>query len=227
MGYGLQILTPPASEPVSLEELKQWLRVEQDFTDDDALIASLGKAARRQLEQEFDCCLMQTTFTFTDDRFPRYSSSAVWQYNSDAIWQQRLPVTQLSGQWYPDRASFRLPRPPLQSVVSINYIDGTGTPQLLDPSIYNVDTSRPVGRVAPSYGNIWPIVRQQLAAISVTFVAGYGQGNDASQVPDAFKTAIKLCAANLYEHRGEDASTMAIPPAAERLMLSEWDGEYR
>jgi len=220
MPTGLVVVTPPAVEPVSLADLKLWLR--QDISDDDNLIASLGLAARRLIEQTFDRALVTQVLQATYDRFPRYSSSAVWQYNSDAIWQQRLPVTQLSGQWYPDRASFRLPRPPLVSVASITYYDGT-TGQLLtvDPATYNLDTSTEPGRVAPSYGNIWPIVRQQLASVKITFTAGYG--SDAS-VPDTIKTAIKMLVGQWYENR-EEAGQMS--DGVRNLVMSEWDAEYK
>lgn len=218
MPTGLKGLVPPSQEPVSLEELKLWCRVDDDT--DNALLEELGVAARELIEAAYDRALCTQTLQATYDRFPRYSSSAVWQYNSDAIWQQRLPVTQLSGQWFPDRASFRIPRPPLQSVVSITYVDGSGNPQTADPATYNVDAVEARARVAPSYGNIWPIVRQQLNSVTVTFVAGYG---DATQVPARLKTALKICVSQWYESREE---TGTLPEGAVNLLLSEWDGEY-
>ncbi|MCR4267087.1 head-tail connector protein [Nitratireductor sp. ZSWI3] len=45
---GLKLITPPDGEPVTLEELKHWSRV--DFDDDDALIAANGAAAREFCE---------------------------------------------------------------------------------------------------------------------------------------------------------------------------------
>jgi hypothetical protein len=169
---GLQLLTPPTAEPVTLAEAKLHMRV--DIPDDDGLIQGLIVAARQYIENAYDHQLVSAAFVSTIDRFPRYSSSAVWQYNSDAIWQQRLPVTQLSGQWYPDRASIRVTRPPLQAVTSITYVDGSGNLQTVDPSVYNVDTSTEPGRVAPAYAQIWPIVRMQLASVKCYFTAGYG-----------------------------------------------------
>ena len=44
----LQLVTPPAEEPVSLSDAKLHLRV--DFTDDDALILAFIVAARQHSE---------------------------------------------------------------------------------------------------------------------------------------------------------------------------------
>jgi len=49
VGYSVEYVTPPQSEPVSLVELKNHLRVEHDLDDDE--ITSLGKAARTLTEQ--------------------------------------------------------------------------------------------------------------------------------------------------------------------------------
>lgn len=49
MGYSVEYVTPPQSEPVSLVELKNHLRVEHDLDNDE--ITSLGKAARVLTEQ--------------------------------------------------------------------------------------------------------------------------------------------------------------------------------
>jgi hypothetical protein len=220
MPTGLIVVNPPITEPVSLDELRLWLRIDDEVQD--SIITSLAVAARKQIEQTFDCALVAQTLMSTYDRFPRYSSSAVWQYNSDAIWQQRLPVTQLSGQWYPDRASIRIPRPPLQSVARIQYVDSmSGLLTTVDPSLYNVDTTTFPGRAAPAFGQIWPIVRQQLSAVQCTYNAGYGP---AASVPDTFKTAIKMLVYDWFENRAE-AGTMT--EGVKNLLLSEWDAEYR
>ncbi|WP_425404618.1 head-tail connector protein [Hwanghaeella sp.] len=45
----LRLVTAPAAEPVSLEEAKEWLYVEH--SDDDALISSLIRSARQEVER--------------------------------------------------------------------------------------------------------------------------------------------------------------------------------
>jgi hypothetical protein len=173
MAQGLTLITPPASEPVTLAEAKAHLRLE--IGDDDALVAGLVTAARQHVEDLIAQSLVTQTWQLTLDKFPRYSSSAIWQQYADGLWDQRIPQTELSGRWWPDKASIRLPRPPLQSVSSIQYVaSGTGILTTMPSANYLVDASTRPGRVAPAFGQIWPLLQQQLAAVQVNYVAGYG-----------------------------------------------------
>lgn len=65
---GLVLITPPAKEPVSLEEAKLHLRV--DISDDDALISGLVQAARERAEDILRRALITQTWELTLDRFP-------------------------------------------------------------------------------------------------------------------------------------------------------------
>ncbi len=58
----LRCVTPPASEPVSLDEAKLFLRVEQD--DEDAVITRAISAARGACEQFLSCALLPQTWSF-------------------------------------------------------------------------------------------------------------------------------------------------------------------
>lgn len=49
-------------EPVSLDDLKDWVKV--DFTDDDGLITSIGISAREDIEQELNLKLVESTALF-------------------------------------------------------------------------------------------------------------------------------------------------------------------
>jgi len=224
MPLGLQQLAPPANEPVTLQEAKDWLRLE--IPDDDAVVRSLIAAARKYVENRTGMQLCTATWEFTADRFPRYSQLGGLQYASEILWSQRVPQTELSGRYWPDRASFRVPRPPLQSVTIITYIDGsTGNLLVLDPGQYLVDNTTRPGRICPKPGSIWPIVIQQLASVSVTYTAGFGGPGD---VPDTLKLAMKMLIASWYENREALASNapMPVPMGFEALLASEWDGEY-
>lgn len=223
MSIGLKLITPASATPVLTSEAKLHLKVDTD--DDDSLINDLLAAATRYVEKAAARQFCTATWLASYDRFPRYSSSAVWQQYSDGLWDQRIPQTELSGRWWPDKAAIRLPRPPLQSIVSITYIDGTGTQQTLDPTTYLVDTNTEPGRITPSYGNIWPIIRQQIGSVQVTFVAGYGTPQ---AVPATMKIAIKMLIGHWYLNREAVAAPLPakLELAVEALIDMEWPGTY-
>lgn len=116
---------------------------------------------------------------------------------------RRALITQtwrLSLDNWPDGDAIELPRPPLQSVSSITYTESDGTVNTWDTSGYIVDTDSEPGRVVLAYGESWPSVTlYPAAAIKITFVAGYG--DEAGDVPEPWKQAIKLLVAHWYENR--------------------------
>lgn len=65
---GLTLVTAPAVEPVSLQEAKDWLRV--DHASDDALIEDLIAAAREYAENVTGLRLVAQTWDWTLDAFP-------------------------------------------------------------------------------------------------------------------------------------------------------------
>jgi len=67
-GMSAILLTPPALEPVSLSEAKQFLRVDHD--DDDAVITSLIAAARAQIEALTRRALLTQTWRIVRDAWP-------------------------------------------------------------------------------------------------------------------------------------------------------------
>jgi uncharacterized phiE125 gp8 family phage protein len=91
------------------------------------------------------------------------------------------------------------PRAPLASVTSITYVDENGTTQTLSATLYTVDTKNEPGRIYPSYGNVWPIVRSQPNAVTVRAVCGYG--TTTASVPARMRAAMMLLAGNWYENR--------------------------
>lgn len=92
-----------------------------------------------------------------------------------------------------------LPRPPLQSVSAVKYIDGDGVEQTVASSVYDVDTFRIPGRVTLAYSQTWPTPRQEYNAVRVTHIAGYGAA--AANVDPVLRHAVLLMIANLYENR--------------------------
>ena len=91
-----------------------------------------------------------------------------------------------------------MPRPPLQSISSITYVDSNGDTQTLSSTYYTVDTRSEPGRVYLAYDQTWPTHRDVRHAITITAVCGY---DSIDKVPDRIKAAIKLLAAHWYENR--------------------------
>jgi uncharacterized phiE125 gp8 family phage protein len=91
-----------------------------------------------------------------------------------------------------------VPMPPLQSVTSIKYIDTDGTEQTLSATLYAVDTDSTPGMIVPAYDETWPTdVRDQINAVRVRFVAGFG---GAVLVPEDIKSWIKIMVGTMYDN---------------------------
>jgi len=69
------LLTPPATEPLTLEEAKAFLRV--DASDDDALITTLIKTARLHVESQTQLALITQNWRMVLDCWPAHGRIAV------------------------------------------------------------------------------------------------------------------------------------------------------
>ena len=106
-----------------------------------------------------------------------------------------------------------LPRPPLQSIESVSYVDADGATRTLPAERYQVDTASAPGRITPAYGQTWPATRAVANAVTVRFKAGYGDG--ATDVPEDIRQALLLLVGSFYEHR-EDLVAGPAPTALPR-----------
>jgi len=91
----------------------------------------------------------------------------------------------------------KIPVPPLQSVASIKYIDTDGVEQTLDTLLYAVDSDSIPALVVPAYGETWPATRDEINAVRVRYVAGFGAKAD---VPEDIKTCIKSIVGATYDN---------------------------
>lgn len=103
-----------------------------------------------------------------------------------------------------------IPKPPLQSVTSITYLDISGNRQTWDSTDYEVQSGIEdcYGEVKPVYGGTWPTTRgYSYNSVTVRFVCGYPVGSptdDAGRrenVPQAIKQAILFLVAHWFRYR--------------------------
>lgn len=97
---------------------------------------------------------------------------------------------------FPD--SIELPYPPIQSVTTVDYVEPDGSPVTLTAASYAVDIASEPGWIVPAYGYDWPDTREQINAVTVTYVAGYA---NVGAVPQAIKQWILLMVGHYYENR--------------------------
>jgi uncharacterized phiE125 gp8 family phage protein len=140
------LTTPPAEEPLTLDEAKLHLRIVAGDTAEDALVTSAVQAAREYAEESTGRALVTQTWTLTMDAFPT---------RGGAIALERAPV---------------------QSVTSVKYIDAAGTEQALTAGTdYVVDAASEPARIALAPDAMWPSTQSgRINAVTVVFVAGYG-----------------------------------------------------
>lgn len=162
---------------MSLSEAKLHLRV--DIDDDDALIEGLISAARQAAQTRTGLQLVTARWKLVLDRFA--DSGGVDRADSCVI---------------------RLPKCPVQSVVSVEYLDMASALQTIDPADYTVDVASQPARLTPVFGKAWPASLPQIGSVVITFDAGYGAPAD---VPEGIKSWIKLRVGSLYAHREEAA----------------------
>ena len=154
-----------------------------------------------------------------DDLIDTYTSSAR-QYVEDIMGRQFISAT-----WTLYYDSFptviTVPRPPLQSVTSIQYYDTDGVLQTLSSAIYTADTTSQPGRIVEAYSQVWPSTRDIPNAVIVTVVAGYGA--TAADVPAKIKQAIKLMVGHWYENREQTQiiDMKELPKAVESLIWTD------
>lgn len=132
--------------------------------------------------------LITTARQDAEDRMQRTLLPTVWRVLLDA---------------FPD--AIRLPMPRVQSVSSIQYIDTDGVLQTLNSTLYTVDAASEPGWIVPAWEQEWPDTRDQIHAVSVVYVAGYGS---AAEVPAPIKHWIKLAVGQLFR----DAELGAMKP---------------
>jgi len=158
----LSLITPPAAEPLALVDAKKSLRV--DYSYDDDLITSLIVVARQAVESYTHRALVTQEWMYEMDSFPPLH-----------------PLYMRRG--FPQ---ILVPKPPLQSIVSFQYVDTAGDLQdLPQQTDYGRDWLAMYGyqlmpgsetqpaRLLPPWARPWPPCRLAAGCVQLDFIAGY------------------------------------------------------
>lgn len=209
------LITPPAVEPVSLGQAKLHLRV--DYDSDDTLISTLITAARQICETRLRQALITQTWLYMIDDFP-------W---GGGYYNRQIRREGPSQIWLPSNTGIlQLPRPPVQSIVSIQYYDYNSNLNTIPANLYNFSVGTP-SRIQPVFGSVWPIAQPRIDAVQITYVCGYG--SDATAVPLAIQQAMLLLIGHYYENRQQvtqGAPNQVLPEAVDALLATFDHGEY-
>ncbi len=161
-----------------------------DTADDDDTVEEFISAARDYIETEGGICFLPQTWDHTYDNFPYFSNP------------------------------FELLRWPITSVVSLKYLDATGTWNTWDPSNYIINgTTRPP-RIAPTYARYWPILAlQSLGNVMIRVVAGFP---DRASIPPRLRQGFYMMLGHWYEHRQaidiERGTAIRVPEGTEEIV---------
>lgn len=140
----LTLIAPPETEPISVEQAKEHLRVTHD--DENALIQQCVVASREHIERETLRQLLPATWELQLDRFP----CANW------LEIPRPPLRSIVSVTYID------PDGTLQTWSASNY-------RVIAPA----GPTAMHGRLVCGYGQSWPAIRCEQNAVQVRFIAGY------------------------------------------------------
>jgi len=193
---GKYLYAAPAAEPVTLTEVKSHCRI--DHSTDDTLLAGYMLAARHYAETYLRRALITQT----------------WDLLIDYDW----PIENV-GNGFARRIT--LPMAPLASVTSVTYVDSAGDTQTLAADQYQVSIKRQEGVIDPAYSVTWPVVRNQIDAITVRFVCGYG-ASGSGYVPEPIRQAMLLLIGHWYNNREAvivGVTTSEVPFAVEALLF--------
>ncbi len=194
----IELITPPASEPITLAEAKDHLRLESDL--DDAYVEVLISAARSHVEQACWRAMVTQTFDLVLDGFRGED---------------------LAGAPMPCRPYLELPRGNLGEIVSVIYIDAAGAEQTLSTSAYEVDTVSRPGRIRLAIGQEWPSTQSpKWDAVRIQYTVGWDFVAEVWQGPTPLRQAMLLLISQMYEHRTPEVfgSTSQIQFAVDSLL---------
>lgn len=204
----LKLVTAPANNPLTLDQVKAHLRV--DYPDDDLLIGAMLDAAVQYCDGPkgfLGRALIRQTWDLYLDEFPCRYGSAFHRRGHHRY-----------------GAHIDIPLPPLISVGGVFYLDDSGSETEVDPSTYTVDPASEPARIVPKNFS-WPIAGCLPNAVRIRFTGGYVTTDSPPEdnVPQQIIAGILMYIGDLYANRetmltGQRAAAVTLPWASEQLL---------
>lgn len=203
----LKLITPPATIPVSVAEMKEYLRI--DNAVEDTGIERMIKAATRKLEAYTGIFFITQTWDVFLDSFVQVSgrkSSPWWSGTKDGA---------IGDVFGGPGTNILLPIGVAQSLSEFSTYGDDNVAVNETVGNYIVDTVGNRARVGLKVGGVWPqTVLRANNGIRFRLVVGFGEAAD---VPADIKEAIMEFVAHIYENRG-DQEEMKIPAHIEGMV---------
>ena len=197
---GITVATENSQEPLSLQEVKEYLRLEDGI--DERLLRPFIVTARRFAEEYMNRTLMQTTYNLFIDGYDEMA---------DPLFEGVRVGPYLN--YYKNYID--IPKSPVISVSAVSTFSDDDTETTFASTRYFLDNVREPARIVLRQGETFPTALRVANAIKVVFVAGY---SSAFAIPEPIKLAMLQHIAHLYEHRGDmyEAET-PMPPMVKNL----------
>ncbi len=193
-----------AASPVTLQQVKDHLKIDGTDFDNEIGIARLSAIAK--VAAATKCALSPQVQNIYFDRWP-----GEWLHGQPWPWRE----------W----DSYVLPFYPVNSIVSLIYTGSDGTATTWGSSNYLLNTAAQPCKLHRAYGISWPsITKYPVNPIAIRIQCGYTDGNPSTNgpaFPDELKSAILLMAEHLF--RNSSVVEVGITPQFSAVVQRSYD----
>ena len=201
------LVTAATERPVTLQELKNWLRIK--YSDEDALLTSVINAVTRSAElytkRDFIRKEYQTFLDYFGDPYQEYGS-----YGRSFLFNNDNPI--------------ELRRTPLNSITHVRYLNTSGTQITIDSADYYVTTTdgSTYSLIQPVPNKNWPsdVEQDRLQVVDIQFFAGWDDATQFQEMWPDLHEAMLAHMADVFTNRGDcsdikgQCGCAAAPPKA-------------
>lgn len=180
--------------------------------------ASLRPVTRAQAKKQ---CEIPSDDTTHDDQIDLLIDVASAEFEADTDMALLTQTWRVYADSWGSTESLQLPKRPIQSVASVKYFDTANAQQTLTSSVYSLDDTDRVLRLA--YNQVWPSHIDRWDAIQVNYVCGYAAASD---VPSTIKQAVLLLIGYYFGQNRGDNDRANDKVAYERLVAKHWRSTY-